>query len=59
MIHENKGLNENIKNMANLLAKNGYVVLAVDLFKGEVTTDGNRSSELTQQIRDNQDISDL
>ena len=56
MIHENKGLNENIKSMANLLAKNGYVVLAVDLFKGEVTTDRNRSSELTQQIRDNQDI---
>jgi carboxymethylenebutenolidase len=56
MIHENKGLNENIKNMANLLAKNGYVVLAVDLFNGEVTTDRNRSSELTQQVRDNQDI---
>ena len=56
MIHENKGLNENIKNMANLLAKNGYVVLAVDLFEGEVTTDRNRSSELTQQIRDNQNI---
>jgi len=56
MIHENKGLNENIKSTANLLAKNGYVVLAVDLFKGEVTTDRNRSSELTQQIRDNQYI---
>jgi carboxymethylenebutenolidase len=56
MIHENKGLNENIKNMANLLARNGYVVLAVDLFKGEVTTDRNRSSELTQDVRDNQDI---
>jgi carboxymethylenebutenolidase len=56
MIHENKGLNDNIKNMANLLAKNGYVVLAVDLFNGEVTTDQNRSSELTQQVRDNQDI---
>ena len=56
MIHENKGLNDNIKNMANLLAKNGYVVLAVDLFKGEVTTDRNRSSELTQEVRDNQDI---
>jgi carboxymethylenebutenolidase len=56
MIHENKGLNDNIKNMANLLARNGYVVLAVDLFKGEVTTDRNRSSELTQYVRDNQDI---
>jgi carboxymethylenebutenolidase len=56
MIHENKGLNDNIKNMANLLARNGYVVLAVDLFNGEVTTDRNRSSELTQQVRDNQGI---
>jgi carboxymethylenebutenolidase len=56
MIHENKGLNDHIKNMANLLARNGYVVLAVDLFKGEVTTDRNRSSELTQNIRDNPDI---
>jgi carboxymethylenebutenolidase len=56
MIHENKGLNDNIKNMANLLARNGYVVLAVDLFKGEVTTDRNRSSELVQYVRDNQDI---
>lgn len=56
MIHENKGLNDHIKNMANLLARNGYVVLAVDLFKDEVTTDRNRSSELTQYIRDNPDI---
>ena len=56
MIHENKGLNDHIKNMANLLARNGYVVLAVDLLNGEVTTDRNRSSELTQQVRDNQDI---
>jgi carboxymethylenebutenolidase len=53
MIHENKGLNENIKSMANLLAKEGYVILAVDLFNGEVTTDQKRASELTQSIRDN------
>ncbi|MGE5634888.1 MAG: dienelactone hydrolase family protein [Deltaproteobacteria bacterium] len=53
VIHENKGLNENIKSMANLLAKEGYVILAVDLFNGEVTTDQKRASELTQAIRDN------
>ena len=29
MIHENKGLNDHIKNMANLLAKHGYVGLAL------------------------------
>jgi len=57
MIHENKGLNDHIKNMANLLAKEGYVVLAVDLFNGEVTTDQKRASELTQSIRDNPDAS--
>ena len=55
MIHENKGLNDNIKNMANLLAKEGYVVLAVDLFNGEVTTNQTRASELSQSIRDNPD----
>ena len=32
MIHENRGLNDNIKATANLLSKQGYVVLAVDLF---------------------------
>jgi len=53
MIHENKGLNDNIKNMANLLAKEGYIILAVDMFNGEVTTDQKRASELTQAIRDN------
>ena len=53
MIHENKGLNDNIKNMANLLAKERYLVLAVDLFNGEVTTNQTRASELSQSIRDN------
>jgi carboxymethylenebutenolidase len=55
MIHENKGLNDNIKNMANLLAKERYVVLAVELFNGEVITNQTRASELSQYIRDNPD----
>jgi len=56
MIHENKGLNDYIKSSANLLAKHGYVVLAVDLFNGETTTDQKRSSELTSKIRQNPSI---
>ncbi|HYF98726.1 MAG TPA: dienelactone hydrolase family protein [Candidatus Saccharimonadales bacterium] len=57
MIHENKGLNDYIKESANLLAKNGYVVLAVDLFNGEVVTNNQeRSRELTGAIRENPDI---
>src|SRR5918994_7031006 len=55
IIHENKGLNDNIKKMANLLAKERYVVLAVDLFNGEITTNQTRASELSQSIRDNPD----
>ena len=53
MIHENKGLNDHIKNMANLLAKHGYVVLAVDLFKGEVVTEQKDARRLTQAVRSN------
>ena len=36
MIHEWWGLNDQIKRQADTLAKEGYVVLAVDLFKGQV-----------------------
>jgi carboxymethylenebutenolidase len=57
LIHENKGLNDYIKESANLLAKNGYVVLAVDLFNGEVVTNNpERSGELTGAIRENPNI---
>ena len=56
MIHENRGLNDNIKATANLLSKQGYVVLAVDLFQGEVTTDPNRARELSSLVRNNSDI---
>ena len=53
MIHENKGLNDHIKNMANLLARQGYVVLAVDLFKGEVSVDPNDTRRMVQSVRSN------
>jgi carboxymethylenebutenolidase len=53
MIHENKGLNDNIKDTADILAKQGYVVLAVDLFQGQVTADPNRARELSSAVRNN------
>lgn len=53
MIHEWWGLNENIKDMAHELAKEGYMVLAVDLHGGRVaeTSEGARIlvSQLDQQ----------
>ena len=53
MIHEWWGLNEHIKNQADILAKEGYVVLAVDLYRGEVVADSNRARELTSSVRNN------
>lgn len=38
MIHEWWGLNDQVKSMAHILAGEGYVVLAVDLFNGSVAT---------------------
>lgn len=57
MIHEWWGLNENIKNMANLVAKQGFVVLAADLYKGEVANNPERAMELVQTVRNNQNNS--
>jgi carboxymethylenebutenolidase len=53
MIHEWLGLNEHIKNQADILAKEGYVVLAVDLYRGEVAADSNRAMELSSSVRNN------
>jgi carboxymethylenebutenolidase len=53
MVHEWWGLNQNIKNMAETLANEGYVVLAVDLY-GEVATEPGRAQELAGSVRNNQ-----
>ena len=57
MIHEWWGLNKNIKDMANLLAGQGYVVLATDLYKGQVADTTKRAMELVQTVRNNQSSS--
>lgn len=53
MIHEWWGLNENIKNMANSLAKEGYVVLAVDLYNGQVANTTETAQNLVSKVREN------
>ena len=53
MVHEWWGVNDNIKDMANELASNGYVVLAADLYNGEVATEANRARELVSAVREN------
>lgn len=53
MIHENRGLNGYIKDMANTLARQGYVVLAVDLFKGQMATTNDQARLLSTSVRNN------
>jgi carboxymethylenebutenolidase len=53
MIHEWWGLNENIKDMANELSEQGYVVLAADMFNGQVATTPDQAMQLTVAVREN------
>jgi carboxymethylenebutenolidase len=54
MIHEWWGLNKNIKDMADLLAREGFVVLAADLYKGQVANTSQPAMDLVQTVRNNQ-----
>jgi carboxymethylenebutenolidase len=46
VIHECWGLNDNIREMSNRLAAEGYLALAVDLYGGEVATDAAEARAL-------------
>ncbi|MEO9362683.1 MAG: dienelactone hydrolase family protein [Nitrososphaera sp.] len=53
MIHEWGGLSDNIKAMARQMASEGYVVLAADLYKGQVTTASSQAQVLATGVKDN------
>lgn len=50
LIHENRGLRPEIKKAAEDLAKEGYMVLAVDLFNGEVLETQDQARAKTSQF---------
>jgi len=55
MIHEWWGLNDNIRAMAERLAAEGYIVLAVDLFGGESATSPEAARQLMMRAVENRE----
>ncbi len=59
VIHEWWGLNTQVKGMAEELAREGYVTLAVDLYRGRVTRNPSEAHELMRGLPEDQAIRDL
>ncbi|HYE60222.1 MAG TPA: dienelactone hydrolase family protein [Candidatus Kapabacteria bacterium] len=59
MIHEWWGLNDNIKAMAKELAKDGYMVLAVDLYNGRVATTSSEAQKLRSSLKQEDALSNM
>lgn len=59
VIHEWWGLNDQVKGEAERLAKEGYVTLAVDLYRGKVTGDPEEAHELLRGLPEDRAVRDL
>jgi len=58
VIHEWWGLNDNVRAEAARLAAQGYVVLAVDLYRGKVATEPREAMKLSQWLTTNADLAE-
>jgi len=59
VIHEWWGLNEQVKSDAEKLANQGYVALALDLYRGKVATTPDEAHELMRGVPDDRGMRDL
>ncbi len=59
VIHEWWGLNDWIKQQAQHFAQQGYVTLAVDLYRGKVATDAEMAHELMRGLPQDRGVRDL
>jgi len=55
VIHEWWGLNDNVRAMADRLAGEGYIVLAIDLYGGEVADSVNAARRLMREVVEDPD----
>jgi carboxymethylenebutenolidase len=59
VIHEWWGLNDWIKDQAQRFAGEGYVTLAVDLYRGQVATDADTAHQLSRGLPQDRGVRDL
>jgi carboxymethylenebutenolidase len=59
VIHEWWGLNDWVKEQASNLANQGYVALAVDLYRGKVASDSDTAHELMRGLPQDRGVRDL
>ena len=59
VIHEYWGLNEFAKGKADAFGKEGYVALAVDLYRGKVATDPDVAHQLMRGLPDDRALRDM
>ena len=59
VIHEWWGLNDWVKEQASKLADEGYVTLAIDLYRGKVATSADEAHELMRGVPNDRSTKDL
>jgi carboxymethylenebutenolidase len=59
VIHEWGGLNDWVKEQASKLADQGYVTLAIDLYRGKVATTADEAHELMRGVPNDRSTKDL
>src|ERR1700755_1823113 len=59
VIHEWWGLNDWVKEQASKLADQGYVTLAIDLYRGKVATTSDEAHEIMRGVPDDRANRDL
>lgn len=59
VIHEWWGLNENIKQITDRFAKEGFIALAVDLFKGKIASSAQEAQKMVDDLDSEEALANL